>query len=408
MKFSGLDDWIPIFRGGEQVDSEGRVHDGDALIDKALANFNAARHEPPVCIGHPKDDAPAYGWVKELKKGADKMGNLLLAKFGQLEPTFAALVKDGRFKKRSAAFYPDGTLRHVAFLGAMPPAVKGLSDVAFSVGEAASFEFSESFAWDAIADVFRKMREWLIEKYDQDTADRIVPDWKIDDIRSAANPPADEPLQGSYKEKEDKKNMNFKEKMKTFLGSIGFDVSKIPDEAIPGEPANKSQQFSEADIEKIKLEAEKKGRDAACAEFAEQQKQARRAALKTEIAAFCEALIKAGKITPATVAFGLPEILFSLAESDDQIEFGEKKEKATAFDRIKALLESATPLIQFNEVATRDKDTGGAGSAGEKLDKLTRDKIAANKDLSYSAAFAEAQKENPELAKEYQSEISGR
>jgi hypothetical protein len=97
-----------------------------------------------------------------------------------------------------------------------------------------------------------------------------------------------------------------------------------------------------------------------------------------------------------------------MAELDNQIEFGEKKEKFTAFDRMKALLESATPLVNFNEVATRDKDTGGgAGTAGAKLEKLTRDKITANKDLSYGAAFAEVQRENPDLAKEYQEEIQG-
>ena len=202
--------------------------------------------------------------------------------------------------------------------------------------------------------------------------------------------------------------MLFKEKMKAFLGSIGFDVSKIPDEAIPGEaPASTGAQFSEADLEKIRTDAEDKGKQKAQAEFAEQQKQTRLATVKTEIAAFCESLIKAGKITPATVAFGLPEILFSIAGVDNQIEFGEKKEKATAFERMKALLESATPLITFQEIATRDKNAGGAGSAGAKLDSLTQTKMKERKDMTYSAAFSEVQKENPTLVQEYEQEIQG-
>ena len=409
MNFAGFDDWIPIFRGGKQIDSNGVSHDGDALIDKAIAQFNAPVHEPPACIGHPKDDAPAYGWVNGLKKGADKLGTLLFAKFRQVEPTFGTMVKDGRFKKRSAAFYPDGTLRHVAFLGAMPPAVKGLPDMAFAEGEFASFEFSESYAWNSIADVFRSMREWLIEKFDQDTADRIIPDWKIEDLRSAANQPAEEVQPTLYNEKkEDMKNMNFKEKMKTFLSSIGFDVSKIPDSAIPGEaPQVAGQQFSEADLEKIRTDAEAKGKEKATAEFAEQQRQTRLSTIKTDIAAFCESLITAGKITPATVAFGLPEILFSMAEINNQIEFGETKEKFTVFDRMKALLESATPLVTFSEVASRSKEAGGAGSAGEKLDALTQNKMKERKDLTYSVAFAEVQKENPTLVQEYEQEIQG-
>jgi len=411
IKFAGFDDWIPIFRGGKQIDSNGVEHDGSELIDKALAKFNTAKHEPSICIGHPKEDAPAYGWVTELKEGADKLGRLLLAKFGQVEPTFGAMVKDGRFKKRSAAFYPDGTLRHVAFLGAMPPAVKGLPNMAFAEGDAASFEFSDTWAWSSLADIFRNLREYLIVKEGPDTADQIVPDYKIEDLRSAANPPADvtslsgdEMQPNLYKEKEDT-NMTLKDKAaalfaEIFAKSDGETPVVIPQAAAAG-------QFSEADIEKARTDAEKKGREAATAEFAEKQKQTWLTTLKGEIAAFCESLIKEGKITPATVAFGLPEILFSLAESDNQIEFGETKEKFTAFDRMKALLESATPLITFAEVATRDKDAGGAGTAGAKLEKLTQAKMKELKDLTYTAAFAEVQKENPELTQEYSQELSG-
>lgn len=205
--------------------------------------------------------------------------------------------------------------------------------------------------------------------------------------------------------------MNFKEKLKAFLSSIGFDVSKIPDEAIPGEaPAatgREAIQYSEADLEKIRTDAEAKGKQAAQAEFAEQQRQTRLSTISGEIAAFCESLIKAGKITPATVAFGLPQILFSLAGADNQIEFGETKEKATPYERMKALLESATPLVHFGEVATRDKDAGGAGSPGQKLEILTRTKMTEKKDLTYAAAFAEVQKENPDLTHEYQAEFQG-
>jgi hypothetical protein len=44
-----------------------------------------------VVIGHPKLNAPAFGWVKEVK--AD--GDLLLAKFGEVNPDFEAAVKAG-------------------------------------------------------------------------------------------------------------------------------------------------------------------------------------------------------------------------------------------------------------------------------------------------------------------------
>jgi hypothetical protein len=411
MKFSGFDDWIPVFRGGKQIDSTGKEHDGNALIDKAVAGFSAAAHEPPACIGHPKEDAPAYGWVEGLKK----QGNLLMAKFKQVQPQFAQMVQDGLFKKRSAAFYPDGTLRHVGFLGAMPPAVKGLPDVAFvefAEGDVTSFEFSDYqtvWAWESIARMFGRMRDYLIEKEGAEKADQVISSYNIEEITTAAaqekqeiGNKQDSELITQYKEKEDK-DMTFKQKLAAFFSEF---MAKMPDD---GPAAAQTQasggQFTEADLEKVRIEVATKEREKVTLEFAESAKKTRLAGLKGEIAVFCEALVKAGKITPATIAFGLPEILFSMAESDNQIEFGETKEKATTFDRMKALLESATPLVTFGEIASRTKDAGATGNAGAKLDTLTQKKMKEQKDLTYSAAFTEVQKEYPDLAKEYAAEF---
>jgi hypothetical protein len=143
VNFKGFDDWIAIFKGGPQTDSKGQVRDGDALMDKAITTFDPAHHEPPLVVGHPKDNSPAFGWVAGLKKA----GSVLYAKFKDVVPEFENLVKGGSYKKRSAAFYPDGRLRHVGFLGAVPPAVKGLADLKFEDGqEAVSFEFEEPIA----------------------------------------------------------------------------------------------------------------------------------------------------------------------------------------------------------------------------------------------------------------------
>ena len=130
---------MEIFAGGEQIDSAGKAHDGDWLIQRAIETFNPLTHEPPVVIGHPRHDAPAYGWIEALKAE----GNKLLARVKQLAPELADMVKTGRFKKRSASFYADGRLRHVGFLGAAAPAVKGLADVAFADGEFIIFEGAE-------------------------------------------------------------------------------------------------------------------------------------------------------------------------------------------------------------------------------------------------------------------------
>lgn len=400
IKFNGFDDWIPIFRGGKQIDSSGREHDGDALIDKAVASFNASRHEPPVVIGHPAENAPAWGWVE----GLQRQGNMLLAKFKQVQPEFEEMVKRGRFKKRSAAFYPDGTLRHVGFLGAMPPAVKGLPDLAFAEPPAAIFEFAEDWKWTSLSNVFRSLREWMIEKFDQDTADRIVPNWTIEEIRAA--PEMEMPIiSPNYKEQKEEA-MNFKE----------F-IQKLKDLVAGVEPAdqtglNAGKTFSEAELADAKKaaaeEAAKAEREKMAGEFAETARKTRQDARRREIASWCESMVKEGKMTPSWVKFGIPEFMAAFAEREDVLEFGEAKDKSTIYDRFKAFFETELPkVVEFREVATRDKDTGGQGQAGSKVEALIRAKMKEKQDLSYGSAFAEVQRENPDLAREYQQELGG-
>ncbi|MDR1397177.1 MAG: hypothetical protein LBJ14_05545 [Desulfarculales bacterium] len=137
----GFNDWIEIFKGGRQVDAEGQEHNGDQLIAKAAAGYDPQKHQAPVVIGHPQSDAPAYAWVEGLRETNRDGVKVLEAKLAQVDDGFAQMVRDGRFKMRSAAFYPDGGLRHVGFLGAQPPAVKGLKAVNFS-GEDKFSEFN--------------------------------------------------------------------------------------------------------------------------------------------------------------------------------------------------------------------------------------------------------------------------
>ncbi|MGN6866723.1 2-oxoacid:acceptor oxidoreductase, partial [Neisseria sp. P0020.S003] len=69
-------------------------------------------------------------------------GGVLSADFVQMDDDFMGWVKDGRYKKVSASFYPPDSpsnpkpcswyLRRVVFLGAQPPAVKGLSAINFA------------------------------------------------------------------------------------------------------------------------------------------------------------------------------------------------------------------------------------------------------------------------------------
>jgi hypothetical protein len=112
-------------------------------------------------IGHPEHDAPAFGWVAALRRA----GDTLQAKLRQVAPQLEALVGQGQFKKRSVAFYRTATglaLRHLGFLGAMPPEVKGLRDLQLcefrDSGAFVGFEFQD-FGMDGAGLTIRKLIE---------------------------------------------------------------------------------------------------------------------------------------------------------------------------------------------------------------------------------------------------------
>ena len=160
------------------------------LQDMAAA-YNPATHEAPLTIGHPVHDAPAYGWVKALS-----FADGALHADCEQSPELGELVARGRYKKVSASFYtplaPGNPtpgkwgLRHVGFLGAQPPGIKGLKTVSFADGEAGVVTFGElpAYAGSYIAGLFGKLRDWIIAKDGLDVADRVMPSYEVDNIRS--------------------------------------------------------------------------------------------------------------------------------------------------------------------------------------------------------------------------------
>lgn len=131
---------IEIFRPGRHMDDQGVVREFSAADLAAIADgYNRTLREAPLTIGHPEHDRPAYGWVDRVQVNAE--GRLEIVP-RDAEPAFAEMVAARRFPKRSAAFYPPSHpsnptpgawyLRHVAFLGAQPPAIAGLKEIQFA------------------------------------------------------------------------------------------------------------------------------------------------------------------------------------------------------------------------------------------------------------------------------------
>jgi hypothetical protein len=355
-KFKGFQDYIEIFKGGKQVDSSGTEHDGDSIIDKAVAKFNAAVHEPPAVTGHPKDNAPAYGWVEALKTEVQNGTKVLMAKFKDVMPEFEELVKAGRFKKRSAAFYPDGSLRHVGFLGAMPPAVKGLADIGFNEGAAATFEFYD-YHQSVVARLFGKIRSYLIQEKGIEAADQIISEWEVDDLKEAAN------------------RIEAEEAVSQYSQTTEDDV----------------KTFSEAEVEAAKQE----GREAAQAEFAEQERNRKKQAAREAIAAFCARKVEDGGPLPAWIDGGLKEFMEGL-DSEEVVEFSEET-KVSRLDWFTGFLKKLPATVNFKEFARRDKDVPVDDNAVELARKATdfRDAEAkAGRSVNFTQAVAHVRKGN--------------
>ena len=336
-EFKGFGDYVEIFRGGAQEDSNGKNHDGDAMIDRAISSFQASVHQPPLVVGHPKDNEPAYGWVKDLRTATTNGTKTLLAKFENVVPEFEDLVRQGRYKKRSASFYPDGRLRHVGFLGAVPPAVKGLADLKFDDGdkELLTFDFVDRQT-GALVRFMSRMREFLIEKEGMDTADRVVPGWDVDMLKAE-------------EAREDMDN------------PVLYSENK-PKEETMGE---QDKNFTEADIEAAKAKAKAEAKAEMTAEFAEKELTQKKDADKGAIKAFCDQGIAKGALLPAWIDGGLQNFMEGLA-GREAVSFAEGSTQ-TPLAWFMDFMEKLPPAVTLEEVAKRD---------GKQADNTDADDIA--------------------------------
>ncbi len=127
-----------IFKTGTHTSDKGITKDyTEDDLNFIATSYNPSENEAPIVIGHPADNAPAYGWIESLKVVGDK----LIAKAKDIIPEFKEAVQKGLYKKRSISLDKDGKLRHVGFLGAAAPAVKGLADIQFSSPSEVEYEY---------------------------------------------------------------------------------------------------------------------------------------------------------------------------------------------------------------------------------------------------------------------------
>lgn len=279
---AGFDDFIEVFAAGKHTDSQGNARSWSKDdLDQMVQNFNGAE-PPPLVIGHPKTDSPAWGWTSELKR----VGSKLLAKFNQVPEAVVAAVRDGRYRNRSVKVAQDDAgwhVVHVGLLGAAPPAIAGLAPIAFEAepaGETYEFSYVDAAGTSVIGRAMQRLREFLIERFGADAADRVMPQGDLDQLGDVADaqrakadsPKAETPQPAFARQSDEDRAMD--EKMKADLDAA----------------------------QKRAVEAESK-----LAEFAAHDRQA-------SAQAMVEKLLAEGKLLPAQTA-GLAEFLSSEPEA---------------------------------------------------------------------------------------------
>ena len=364
---------FPIFRKGRHTARSGATLDfSESALRDAVAAYDPKVHEAPIVVGHPKDNHPAYGWVGSL--AFDEATGEIVAEPAQVDADFAEMVQAGRFKKRSASWYlPDapgnpkpGTLylRHVGFLGAQPPAVKGLRDVSFSEADGV-IEFSDYEAWgfSSIASLFRGLREWIIAENGVDAADKAVPGYLIGSVDDAAKQAAEDARQSKAESTAGVMPAFSEDNNPMTIAELQAQVAALTAENATLKANQKPADFAEREA----------GIAAREAKVAEAEGKLARAAIEQRV----DAAIAAGKLLKGqraqTIAFAV-----SLADAEATVDFGEgdKANKVSQREAYLMQLEAGPAVVDFGQYAPADGGKGDDEKPIEAVQKTLMDQVA--------------------------------
>jgi hypothetical protein len=357
---------LHIFKSGKHVAMSGDSFNfSESDLAATVLAYDPALHEAPLVIGHPKHDAPAAGWVQSLTASAEG----LIAAPSQVDPAFAELIAKGSFKKISASFYhPDAAnnpvpgvyyLRHVGFLGAQPPSVKGLRAIELADAEDGVIEFAD-FGHETSASLWRRLRDWMIGERGLEVADQILPDWQIKSLAEAAH---------------------------------DNDSRPAFTEPNPPETAEESTVTPE---EIAAMQAENKRLQGQVQQHQEQERKSRQSNIHTANVAFAEELIGAGKLLPKHSAALVAALDFA-ESSDTPLEFGEGDERQPVVAGLKAIFTDLPKQIDFAEKARKDRHADGTRTVDLEFAEKNTDPdrlqlherataLAAEKNIPYESA----------------------
>jgi len=348
--------WLQLMRTGEFTDRNNKKFSVTAdNLNEIQKNYN--REFPAhLVVGHPdRPTVPSFGIVDKLKV----VGDRLLFQPASVVAEFAKLVARGGFPAVSAGVdLVANKLDHIAFLSAAAPAIAGLEPIAEFSSPAAGAPITQvDVSTDLLADraefsvpsyyigsrfrgigsMFRRLRDYLIEKSDAESADRILPDYLITELSD--DPPADADTIAQFSSGGGEMDPVLKEQL---------DAANVKVNELTGKLAE--FQASAATLQQTN------------AALADQVKQ-----LTTQIAAlagekqlaefsvFVENLIAAKKVLPGEKE-SLVKELAVMAKASNLAEFSQGDATATPLAIFRAKLEARPATVPGNEHTAHRRD----------------------------------------------------
>lgn len=338
---------LHVFRAGKHTATDGKQYTfSEADVADMVASYDPALARAPLVVGHPKTDDPAYGWAA----GFNHTGGEVFATPEAVDPQFAEMVNDQRFSTISLSVYLPDTPgnpkpghhypRHIGFLGAQPPAVKGLQRPQFAEGDGA-IEFSMPLPrritslGHYLKRLFQGLRDRAIESDGTEKAEQQIPQWCIDGIAEAT---ADD----------DDIHTAFAEAANTTI------LEKTMNQKTQGSDApDFAEQQRQLDTRGAELERREKDLEA-------REASARRA----DAAEFAEQLVQAGKVLPRQQA-GVVELLLAFP-AGTVLNFAETEgQAATDHDApalLRTFLDDLPKRVDFSE-KSGGQDNGTVATA---------------------------------------------
>lgn len=410
--------WVEAFKAGDHRDSEGHTNRWEPKhLDTIAQQYNAKadaknpeRKMAPVVLGHPKDDAPAYGWIDKVKVSGDK----LMAHLSELNSGFVQALKEGAYKTRSISLYPDLNIRHLGFLGGVQPAVPGLGPFKFADNgtEAKTYEFNAPAEEDIEVRMLKRENGFF---------KRLFKNFKIELTTSSHSEPGPQdrvPITRDDNTGIVSPNTERGASMATQEAGakpIALDASKQDPGAGPAGlvkeagaiTANEDKDKDDiklkfAELEKKYSELEKKYQEA-CKNHAEEQKKHEEDERTRSFRDFCESLVSAGRMRPSDVDVHVKNLVLRHKTDSEVKDFAETK-ATPELDMYKQWLGAQPQVIEFNEIATTrtaKEAQDPTKTAEDKVMSFCEEYIKADPKLTWDKALLKARDEHPSEVAEY-------